>query len=133
MEWSGFGGRQFYSDHDEAIFDATCPIVFNAIPDLGAARSDFLDRAVIVEFLDMKPERRRDEAQFWSEFEEVRPRILGALLDAVSAGLRNLPNVRLEQPPRMADFALWLNACEESLGMKPGETLAAYQSNRTET
>ena len=89
----GFGGRELYSDHDEAIFDATRPMVFNAIPDLGAARPDFLDRAVIVEFLDMKPEMRRDEAQFWREFEQVRPRILGALLDAAAAGLRNLPNV----------------------------------------
>ena len=69
----GFGGRELYSDHDEAIFDATRPMVFNAIPDLGAARPDFLDRAVIVEFLDMKPVMRRDEAQFWREFEEVRP------------------------------------------------------------
>ena len=50
-----------------------------------------------------------------------------------AAGLRNLPNVRLDQLPRMADFALWVNACEESLGMKPGEALAAYQSNRAET
>ena len=74
----------------------------------------------------------RDEAQFWREFEEVRPRILGALLDAASVGLHNLPNVRLDQPPRMADFALWVNACEESLGMKPGEALTAYLSNRTE-
>jgi len=129
----GFGGRELYSDHDEAIFDATRPMLFNAIPDLGAARPDFLDRAVIVEFLDLKPEMRRNEAQFWREFEDVRPRILGALLDAACAGLRNLPNVKLVQPPRMADFALWVNACEESLGMKPGEALSAYQSNRTET
>jgi hypothetical protein len=129
----GFGGRELYSDHDEAIFDATRPMVFNAIPDLGAARPDFLDRAVIVEFLDMKPEMRRDEAQFWREFEELRPRILGALLDAASAGLRNLPNVSLDQPPRMADFAIWVNACEESLGMKPGEALAAYRANCAET
>src|SRR6202521_4969794 len=73
----GFGGRELYSGHDEAVFDATRPLVFNAIPDLGAARPDFLDRAVIVEFLEMKPEVRRDEVHFWREFEEVRPRILG--------------------------------------------------------
>ncbi len=58
----GFGGRQLYSDHDEAIFDATRPLVFNAIPDLGTARPDFLDRALIVEFLSFTPEVRRDEA-----------------------------------------------------------------------
>jgi hypothetical protein len=33
----------------------------------------------------------------------------------------------------MADFAIWVNACEESLGMKPGEALATFQSNRAET
>ena len=61
---------------------------------------------MIVEFFDVRPEMRRDEAQFWREFEQARPRILGSLLDAASAGLRNLPNVRLDQLPRMADFAI---------------------------
>ena len=32
----------------------------------------------------------------------------------------------------MADFVLWVNACEESLEMKPGEALTTYQSNRAE-
>jgi hypothetical protein len=128
----GFGGRQLYSDHDEAIFDATRPLVFNAITDLGTARPDFLDRALIVEFLSITPEMRRDEAQFWYEFSERRPRILGALLDAVVTGLRNLPQVRLDRPPRLADFALWVSACEEALGMKPGEVMAAYQTNSAE-
>jgi hypothetical protein len=130
---SGFGGRQLYSDHDEAIFDATRPLVFNAIPDLGAARPDFLDRALIVEFLGIKPEIRRDEAQFWREFSERRPRILGSLLDAAVAGLRNLPQVKLERLARLADFALGVSACEEALGMKQGEAMAACQANSVET
>src|ERR1700731_3197905 len=125
----GFGGRQLYSDHDEAIFDATRPLVFNAIPDLGTARADFLDRALIVGFLSIMPETRRDEAQFWREFSERRPRILGALLDATVAGIRNLPQVKLDRPPRLADFALWVSACEEALGMQPGEAMAACHAN----
>jgi hypothetical protein len=129
----GFRGRQLYSDHDQALFDATRPLVFNAIPDLGAARPDFLDRAVIVELVDIAADRRRDEAEFWREFERARPHILGALLDVVAAGLKKLPEVRLEQLPRMADFAIWMTACEEGLGLKPGETVAAYHSNRAET
>ena len=48
----GFGGRELYSDHEEAVFDATRPLVFNAIPDLGAACPDFLDRALIVDSRD---------------------------------------------------------------------------------
>ena len=94
----GFGGRQLYSDHDEAIFDATRPLVFNAIPDLGTARPDFLDRALIVEFLSIKPETRRDEARFWREFSERQPRILGALLDAAVAGLQQSPAGQARAP-----------------------------------
>ena len=128
----GFGGRQLYSDHDEAIFDATRPLVFNAIPELGTARPDFLDRVLIVEFLSMPPEMRRDEAGYWSEFSELQPRIVGALLDAAVAGLRNLPQVRLDRQPRLADFALWVTACEEVLGMQPGEAMAACRANSVE-
>jgi hypothetical protein len=125
----GFGGRELYSDHDEAVFDATRPLVFNAIPDLGAARPDFLDRALIVEFNDIRPEQRRDEHQFWLQFELARPRILGALLDAVVAGLRKLPAVRFERLPRMADFATWATACENGLEKRQGEFLRTYQAN----
>ena len=129
----GFGGRQLYSDHDEAVFDATRPLVFNAIPDLGAARPDFLDRSLIVEFFGLGPEMRRDEARFWCEFSKSRPRVLGALLDAAVTGLRILPNINLERPPRLADFAQWVSACEEGLGMEPGEALAACGANCAET
>ena len=128
----GFGGRQLYSDQDQVVFDAIWPMVFNAIPDLGAARPDFLDRTLIVEFSELKPEMRRDEAQFWKEFDGARGRILGALLDAAVVGLRNLPEVRIDHPPRMADFAIWACACENALGVRTGEFLKTCQDNRAD-
>jgi len=128
----GFGGRELYSDYDEAIFDATRPLVFNAIPDLGATRPDFLDRSLIIDLHDIKPGLRRDEKQFWNEFEADRPQILGALLDAVARGLKKLPAVIPGELPRMADFACWAIACEEGLGMEPGEFLRVYEDNRAD-
>jgi hypothetical protein len=128
----GFGGRELYSDHDEAVFDATRPLVFNAIPDIGTARPDFLDRALVVDFFDIRPEMRWDERRFWCEFEEARPRILGALLDAVVAGLGNLLSITLDQLPRMADFAIWISACEKALGLETGGALEAYRANCAE-
>jgi hypothetical protein len=54
---------------------------------------------------------------------------LGALLDAVVHGLRELPHVRLDRLPRMADFAIWATACETALW--PGGVFAhAYEANR---
>lgn len=125
----GFGGRELYSDSDQAIFDAIRPLVLNAIPDLGCARPDFLDRSLVVELQDVAHERRRDEMLLWQEFEAKRARIIGALLDAVVIGLRNLPEVALDSLPRMADFARWATACEEGMGMRGGEFLCAYREN----
>jgi hypothetical protein len=54
---------------------------------------------------------------------------LGSLLDAVSLGLRKLPDIRLKQLPRMADFALWATACETAF-WPAGTFTRAYQENR---
>ena len=59
----------------------------------------------------------------------MRPRILGALLDAAAHGLGAVGSPRLGRLPRMADFALWATACETALW--PAGTFArAYMANR---
>jgi hypothetical protein len=83
-------------------------------------------------FLTLPPiaeDQRRGERQFWRDFELVRPRILGSLLEAAAHGLRKLPSLSLRQLPRMADFALWATACETAFW--PAGTFArAYRANR---
>ena len=64
------------------------------------------------------------------DFIAARPRILGALLDAVVLGLRSLPALALGQVPRMADFASWTTACED--GIDRGQFLRVYEANRAD-
>ena len=73
---------------------------------------------------------RRSEHEMRGAFEAVRSSVLGVLLDAVSAGLRNLKGVRLQGLPRMADFVMWVIACGPALGIDKDEFLAAYAGNR---
>jgi hypothetical protein len=61
---------------------------------------------------------------------EEYPGILGGLLDAVVAGLRELPSVRLTEMPRMADFACFSEAIWRGLGWPAGTFLSAYTENR---
>src|SRR5262249_25756419 len=68
------------------------------------------------------------EAQFWSAFDELQPRILGALLDAVSAALENLSSVK-GSLPRMADAAAWAIAAEPALGLPKGSIRKALLAN----
>ena len=126
----GFGARELYSNDDEKLFDATRPVIVNGIDDL-ATRGDFLDRSIRETLPTIDEDKRRDEEELWNKFYELRPRILGALLDAVVAAMKNRPNVKLSQKPRMADFALWGVAAEPALGWPKGAFLAAYNHNRS--
>src|SRR5262252_5298711 len=95
----GFAVRQLYTDQDEVLFDATRPVILNGIEDI-VERPDLADRAIFLTLEPIGEERRRPEAELWAGFETERPRILGALLDAVVEGLKRLPETRLEKLPR---------------------------------
>ena len=124
----GFAVRQLYTDQDEVLFDATRPVVLNGIEDI-VTRPDLADRALFLTLEPIPEDKRKPEKALWAAFEEARPRILGALLDAVVHGLRKLPDTRLDKLPRMADFALWATACESAI-WPAGTFQAAYDGNR---
>jgi hypothetical protein len=127
----GFAVRQLYTDQDEVLFDATRPVILNGIEDI-VTRPDLADRALFLTLDPIPEECRRPEAELWAEFETERPRLLGALLDAVVVGLKQLPQTRLEKLPRLADFATWIAACETAFW--PAGTFAnAYCDNRDQS
>jgi hypothetical protein len=125
----GFATRELFTDTDEILIDVQRPVVMNGIEEL-AVRGDLLDRSIVLYL--PRIDRYRAEDEFWTAFAEAQPRILGALLDAVTAALGNLADVQLQRPPRMADFALWAVAAEPALGLDPGAFLAAYAGNRAD-
>jgi hypothetical protein len=94
-----FAVRQLYTDQDEVLFDAARPVILNGIEDV-VTRPDLADRGLFVTLLSISEARRRPEQELWREFELSRPRLQGALLDAVSHGLRALPRARLDRLPR---------------------------------
>ena len=126
----GFAVRQLYTDQDEVLFDAVRPVILNGIEEI-VDRPDLADRALFLTLEPIPEEKRLPEAELWAAFEIERPRILGALLDAVVEGLKQLPETRLETLPRMADFALWASACETAL-WPLGTFWSAYCGNRDE-
>jgi hypothetical protein len=125
----GFSVRELYSDREETLFDAARPVLLNGITEL-ASRSDLLDRSVLLTLPAIPEAKRRTESDLWRDFEAVGPGIFGALLDGLSASMRNLASVKLERQPRMADFAARAVAAEAALGLEPGTFLGAYLGNR---
>jgi hypothetical protein len=126
----GFSTRELYSDLEQTLIDAQRPCATDGIEEYGT-RPDYLDRSVIVTLPRIPDAERRPEGAFWHDVEQARPRILGGLLDAVAAALRNEAGVALDGLPRMADFALWVTAAEPALGWKDGTFVDAYSANRS--
>lgn len=125
----GFATRTLFENDEETIIDTKRPVMLNGISNF-IRRHDLADRSLLIN-LDAIPETERaTESDFWGDFEDDAPEILGALLDATSCALRNYKQIKLDRVPRMADFAIWVTAAEEALGWDYGTFLAAYAQNR---
>lgn len=127
----GFATRRLYTNDGEAVFEAKRPIVLNGIEEV-ITRPDLAERSLVVHLPTISASKRRIEAEVDLAFGEAHPRILGALLDVVAAGLKNEPDVRLKELPRMADFTKWVVAAESALPWDEGAFLRAYEDNRRE-
>lgn len=126
----GFSTRTLYEDDGETVFYGKRPVIFNGISEL-ATKGDLIDRMIVLE-LPPLGDRHTDEDRLYSAFKADHPKILGGLLDATAQAIRNREAARasIERLPRMADFAIWVEAASGTLGMEPGEFLALYNANK---
>ena len=129
----GYLTRALYTDSAEVVFEALRPVILTGIEN-PSVRGDLADRSIIIRLAPIADTARRTESELMDAFEEVRPRIFGALLDGLSEGLRRYGGVTLGRLPRMADFFRWAVACEGAY-WSPGTFLATYddaQASATE-
>jgi hypothetical protein len=125
----GYATRELHTDSEETIFVAQRPVSLTGINEL-ATNSDLLSRCLSVTLPRLTAPR--PEAELWAEFDAARPRLLGALLTAMSAGLQSLPFVTSSDSSRLPDFFRWALATETHLGL-PGRTFAAaYEGSRSD-
>lgn len=110
----GFSKRKLYTDNDEIVYSFKRALMMNGIASF-VSRADLLDRSVILNVNRIPEEDRKSEKELWAEFDELKPQLLGALLTIVSHGLKKLPSVKVDKLPRMADFAKWGYAVDDSI------------------
>jgi hypothetical protein len=122
----GYRTRTFYENLGITVASVKLPIMLNGI-DATVMRGDLLERSITLKLPLVTSKTRLTEQGIWADFAAIHPACLGALLDAVSAGLRNLPSTTLTDTPRMSDFCKWVTACEPALPWKQGTFLTAYR------
>ena len=120
----GYSTRALYTDDEEVVIEASRPVILTGIEN-PSVRGDLADRSLIIRLSPISDADRLTDSELMAAFEEVRPRIFGALLDGLSKGLQKQSGVRLQRLPRMADFCKWAIACE-GVYWSPGTFMATY-------
>ncbi|MGZ8190884.1 MAG: hypothetical protein ACXWTS_06600, partial [Methylococcaceae bacterium] len=125
----GFASRTLYTNSEETVIEVKRPVIINSIPNVITAQ-DLTDRSIHIELPRIE---YREEAEINAAWEIAKPSIFGGLLDLFVKTLEQLPKVKLEKPPRMADFTRLGEAMAQALGHPPGVFDALYKANRAES
>lgn len=127
----GFATRKLYTDAEENIIHAHCPVMLNGIS-ANATRPDLIDRLLHIAMPEI--ECRRTEGELEAAFQRDAGAIFGGLLDLYANTLARLPDTDIDpqERPRMADFALLGEAMHQARGHAVGEFLELFKQHRAE-
>ncbi len=103
--------RMLYSDSDVSVLRFRRCVVLTTI-DVGALRGDLAERMLPIRLERIDSTARRTEADVAAAFDAIHADVLGVLFDLLADVLDELPAVRLDEQPRMADFARLLAALD---------------------
>lgn len=129
---SGFSTRKYYTDNELRTFLVCRPVLLNGIGQF-ADRPDLLERSIQLHLPKMRPEKRLTEKQLEDELTKLLPDVFSELLNAASAALAGIDEIRPPKDVRMADAAHWAIAAEQALGFERGTFLAALIDDQHET
>ena len=125
---AGFSKRRLYTDDEDVCYNFKGCVMLNGI-NLVPSKPDLLDRCLIFELEPIAKKDRIDEKIFWNDFNEMKPKVLGAIFSTLSKAKKIHPKIHLESRPRMADFAKWGASIAQALGYSKEEFLEAYNNN----
>jgi hypothetical protein len=128
----GYSTRTLHTTDEETTFELTRPQIITAIDAL-VTRDDLADRVLMAQLPEIPADKRLPQGELNAKVEAARPRILGALLTALSQTLAELPNTKPKSLPRMADYALFSIASETALGFKKGEFMKTFDQSREQS
>jgi hypothetical protein len=125
----GYSTRTLNTTDEETTFEFSRPQIITAIDAL-VTRDDLADRVLMAQLGEISEEKRLPHSELQQKIANAKPRILGALLTALSQTLAELPNTNPDRLPRMADYAKFAIASEKALGLKTGKFIETFDTSR---
>ncbi|OUR96139.1 hypothetical protein A9Q84_07195 [Halobacteriovorax marinus] len=126
-----YSKRTLYSDDRVTCLKLRKPLILNGIDNI-AKRGDIQDRSIVFNLKSIPNSERRAEKEFWTSFNEDFPDILSAIFTLISEAYQKVDTIKLEDLPRMADFAKWSEAIYQTLDYTDSTFLEDFSSIKNE-
>lgn len=130
--------RKLFTDDGVHTIEGGQAFIMNGIP-ASIGQEDFNNRAINLHLpiIEESEWGHIPESEIRADWEPLRPYVLAALCDAVSKILRNRHRSKEIREGhwigRMAEFHVWMLACEENLPADKGEFQKTYRLNTDST
>ncbi len=120
--------RKLFTDDDDIVYEYKRCLGFNGI-NLALTEPDALDRSLMIDLETIDKSKSKQESEIIADFQSLRSDLLGYIFDILVKALQIKPTLRLQNLPRMADFAIWGEAIARAMGYQNMEFLNAYYEN----
>ena len=107
--------RKLYTDADTVVLNLHNVVLINGI-DVVPDRDDLVERSLLFTPLEITPEKRKTDNDFWGTFDAALPAIEGAIMGTLSEAIAILPTLQVSELHRMADANLEMLAVAVALG-----------------
>lgn len=122
-----YSKRKLYSDNDEVSIDLHSLVCLNGYA-MSIDYPDLADRCLIIPL--KRIEKRKTETEIKESFSDALSEILGTSFKIIRTAMRRIDEVKVDNLPRMADFAKWGYVVAECIGMGYGKMfLDEYNKN----
>lgn len=123
--------RSLYTNNDLNVVTLHNTILLNGIG-VVPERDDLAERMLILKLEKLKKDEIELEHDIWDEFERTLPEILGSIFNTLSAAMRLVGTINIQELPRMADSYVEMAAIALALGIQQDEFRAIYDANKAE-
>jgi len=128
---AGHTKRELYTNDNDIIYEHRRCLGLNGI-NVALTEADALDRSISIELEDIDEDKRKKEADLWSEFEKIMPQAFAYIIDIIVKAMQIKETLNLKRLPRLADFAEWGEAISQTMGYPPMSFMEIYKENRNE-
>ncbi len=122
--------RKLYTDNTQVSINISSNVILTCIEDV-VSQSDLAERSNVIHLERIAV--YRTEADMKKQVEQLMPKILGAVFNTLSNIFAIADSIKLDNPPRMADFAEFAMAAIKTVGLSESEFLKLYTNRVKET